>query len=980
MDNSTNPQQSAYGNNNQEAVSGIQNLLSAVGHNNQQALGNINNFLGRQDLEPLAPDETRFGPKGSYLPPLFAEQMEVQLVENRLVVISGNPTFQKNAFLRYLANRVLTYHQGLTIQVMQASQEIFRSVQDILSQEKAPTILVIDDVAPTMVLGNLIQVAQIAKSHGHFVIASSQQPLSKWGLKKELVGKLWYDVPAGRVVGEDSLIRHLSQRLHGGALRLRALTELRNRPDYEQLIGRAGRFLQSPEQCEAFIELLRYEEEPLDEQRFLELAQVTGGDSSVYMHIYHDRLPEKYKLLLMAAALFKGLNEIQFFDMADQLVANAWEYRAIELKALDYCDLEAIKEFYSFDRKSENSLLSSSYDQIDLSVLAESRFNYRRHLVKALKLITDTITTSGSREDVKDNTQQRRRLSESLSKLYLIARQDAEPQLRALAQSGNYNGQPNAAHAIAYLRELNRFELMLQLVDEWLGKQEAALQVAAMRALSLAARRDRPNHLDPEIKRRLIAAAKHDNYAVRNLLKEQMPRLLESHPIQMAEEIVQNILVQHDVQGKSGYFDPIAEGLSKAARSYPEDVWRLVNNWLKEAEANLDRSGKGQHTSGRDRLLIIALSTIQRLPDNRSASFPPYERILNRLTLLREKEVQPTVRAELMATILELLSRINQLDAAVWQKLMVHSIPAEQLELVEALGKMLAANKLVDPSSYLEVVIEMFQKSTSPEHRRDVLERLVPVHQHLRSLYAALSTQWLVRSAYLVHRSERQQLTQLIGQVYLFERFQFEGGDFTFEVGKLQLHSFMRGRPETQIERDMLQWIASEDRLLRKLGLLAFMEFGTLCDLPERLLQRDWVPPAPTPVSDPFADEMPGASSGRLGLDGDVATGFGQMPSGSNGPTVVGGRPSMAASLASIRSSSIPLQLQFWGCISVLFAPASDRKRFWQAVGTIHRKPTRYNGDAVRFSLQRIANSELPVTRQLAGRVRRLQDWLKNLS
>lgn len=949
----------------------------ANGEGNIIAGRDVNLNQGKQFFESLSPDVGRFGVNGSYLPPTFAAEMEANLVDNHLLIVSGNPTFQKNAFLRYLANRVLTYRTSLEIIVLQQSNEMAITIQDLLSRKDldGPKVLVIDDATPTLMLGNIIQVAQVAKSHGHYVIASSQQGPTKWGLKKEFVGKLWFDIPAGRVVGEDSLIRHLSLRLQTDAMRMRALAHLRLQADFEQLIGRAARNLQSPEQCEAFIELLRYEEEPADENRFLELAKVAGGDTSAYMHIYHERLPEKAKLLLMAAALFKGLDETQFFKMTDELVKNGWEYRAIELKALDYCDLEAIKEFYAFDRKTENSLLNSSYDQIDITVLAESRFGYRRHLVKALELIVQTIATSGSRAQVADNTRMRRRLSESLAKLLLVARQDAELKLEELSRASNYNGKPNAAHAIAYLRELDSFGLMLTLVDNWLGGSDRALQQVAITAISIASRMDPPNRLAPEIKGRLIAAARHENNVVRNHLKEQMPRLLELHPIQMAEEIVQNILVQHNVQEKSDYFEPIALGLAQAAYNYPEDVWRLIDTWLTKAESGVDRSGKGQHTSGRDRLLIIALLTLQRLQNHPAGVFPPYERTLNRLTLLREKEVQPAVRGELMATILELLNRINQLDAVVWQKLMAHSIPAEQLELLEALAGMLSTQRLSDPAPYVAVVMEAFQKAETPAHRIDMLKGFIRVFQYLRPQHAALCTTWLSGIAHKMYKTEIPYLVRMIGRIYLFEREQFRQGDFTFTVLAHEIPSFMRGRDETQIERDMHFWIASEDRLLRRIGLLAFMEFGVLCDLQERNLQKSWVPPTPVPSLSGMLD-----ANGEAIPDADASETDSLQGSGGKDVRTTGSNSN--ASLGPILQyrTPLPLSWRFWGCISVMFAPKADRQRFWQALGTIHRKPNRYDGDAVQFSLQRIANSNLSVGQQLVVRVRRLQAWLTTFS
>lgn len=944
------------------------------GNDNIVAGRDVNFFQGTQLLETLLPDTERYGPHGSYLPPAFADALEIQVTQAHLVVVSGNPVFQKSAFLRYLAHRLLTYHPRLTLKVLQHRGDSNGSVRDILNSPtaKQPMVLIIDDVTPIDMLGNLIEVASIAKSRGHFVVASSQQPLSKWGLKPELVNKLWFEVPAGRLVSEANMIRHLQDRLETDGQRFKALTALRGHPHYSAFIARAASRLQSPEQCEAFIELLRYEDEPIQEQRLLELAEVTGGDPSAFMHIYHARLPEKYKLLLMAAALFKGLNERQFFRLADQLVEDGWQYRAIELKALDYCDLDAIKEFYAFDRNTENSLLSSSYDQIDLAVLSESRYGYRRHLLKALELIKKTIASSGSAKDKKENMHLRRRLSESLAKLLLVAKEDAEPKLAELARDANYNGKPNAAHAIAYLRELGRFDLMLVLVDDWLAQSENALQVTAMSALAIAAKQDRPNHLDNEIKQRLIAAAKHENAAVRDNLQNQMQSLLSVHPIQMAEEIVQNILVRHDVLNKRDYFDQIAKGLADAAYNYPAEVWRLVDRWLQSAAADLERSGKGQHTSGRDRLLIIALKTIQLLPLERSEQFPPMEAILARLTAMRAPEQQPAVRGTLMATILELLKRIDQLDAAVWQNLMAHSITTEQLALVEALGDMLLANKLPQPAAYTQTVLETFQRSHDLAHRQQMLEKLRPALQYMRPLHAAFCTQCLAQIARMAQRQELPLLPQLIGHIYQYERMQLQGGDFTFEVRGVQIPSFMQGRRETQIEQDMIMWIASDDRRLRKLGLLAFMEFGTVCDLVERSHQRSWVPPAPAPSPDPIAD-------GAEGFDEpghqDVA-GESSVMAGSGG---IAGRMSQVGQKVSFAAApaSIPLKWQLWGCISVLFAPRADRQRFWQAIGTIYRKPARYDAEAVQFTLQRIAHSGLPVTQGLATRIRRLYSFLK---
>ncbi|MBP0027030.1 SH3 domain-containing protein [Roseofilum sp. Guam] len=180
-------------------------------------------------------------------------------------------------------------------------------------------------------------------------------------------------------------------------------------------------------------------------------------------------LSSREQLLAIALSLFDETYGDQFFAALEHLVENIWKRRDPTLRALDYCDLDKLLAFFSFSGRNEQEetikVTSSRQRQLLLKVAWSS---HRRQILSALPILVDLAKSSieGNSLELYGSAERRARIrqtiSESISNIGLISQESKvfEEQLLSLASDKHIEVQAVAATALAVWRNSDKKELI----------------------------------------------------------------------------------------------------------------------------------------------------------------------------------------------------------------------------------------------------------------------------------------------------------------------------------------------------------------------------------------------------------------------------------------------------------------------------------------------------------------------------------------
>jgi len=175
------------------------------------------------------------------------------------------------------------------------------------------------------------------------------------------------------------------------------------------------------------------------------------------------------QLLAIALSLFDETYGDQFFAALEHLVENIWKRRDPKLRALDYCDLDKLLAFFSFSGRNEQEetikVTSSRQRQLLLKVAWSS---HRRQILSALPILVGLAKNSieGNSLELYGSPERRARIrqtiSESISNIGLISQESKvfEEQLLSLASDKHIEVQAVAATALAVWRNSDKKELI----------------------------------------------------------------------------------------------------------------------------------------------------------------------------------------------------------------------------------------------------------------------------------------------------------------------------------------------------------------------------------------------------------------------------------------------------------------------------------------------------------------------------------------
>ncbi len=367
-----------------------------------------------------------------------------KLKAERLLVLGSDLGVDKNELALQLAFIVAkdVVSRNENISIKQWKRNSNNQVIDLdieLRNTKDSTIFVLTEIEPQKIIFySLPQAHQTAKTLAkHWVVASTDRSFTSWHLEPQ--ARVFFpELTIEDIYSQDILMEKLQEQLEKHNLRQELEKYLNIDIKYKSLEDLVKN-LNNIKNVFRFVELFRQELEKLKNNtedketnkidsessaiHLVSLLELAKNDEQFIRRLYYKILKPHEQLLALGLSFFNGCFEDQLFAAFEQVILNAWRKRDPSLPALDYCDLEELKDNY-FDF-SQNDLYESTLSNfkvvetktyridiryIKIISLENRRLLYklaweshRRQIVNALDVLVDMVKESVEQENKIDS-------------------------------------------------------------------------------------------------------------------------------------------------------------------------------------------------------------------------------------------------------------------------------------------------------------------------------------------------------------------------------------------------------------------------------------------------------------------------------------------------------------------------------------------------------------------------------------------------
>jgi hypothetical protein len=567
----------------------------------------------------------------------ISEAVKTIRKERLLVLAGGYDDIDKVILAQYVAwffSNQFNDDKKPSIKEWQRSSDP-QSIEGELSKQEEPTIYLFPQVSRQNFNFGLSRIHQTAKNH--YVIITTDTPQEIWNPSGEEqdfwinLDSLSYEIYSSEslrtALNNELKSEKILQSLQGDENLNRIVKQLQSLKGDKNLNKIVE--LKTPDKIVRLVSLLIRE---LKKGESLETAIDNAIDTvKNYQENLRDwydfTLNDREKLLALGLNLFEGLFVDQFFAALEKVVEQVWQKRDPFLRALDYCDLSKVRDFFKFgvigiDSSDQNKIESRVSKQ--RLILFEIAWKcHGRQIVAALPTITHLVKNSVDNRDVNEELygtrtrrkQLRRLLSEAVGDMGWISPTAVQKALRQLAEDKQISVQNVAAQAIARWRDSNyygsynpeRFEKRHQelfgLLNQWqdiasqssLQKQSQTdnvkndqtqdyLRSTIALTVGYAAAYDLPDKLHQELYdllKRLSDAQDHDdqkNPAHQSFCFHTLPRVVPWHLVQLRDLL-------RDMTRYPDFIGAISDSLALAYQFRAKDVLDTLDFW-KNGEFN----------------------------------------------------------------------------------------------------------------------------------------------------------------------------------------------------------------------------------------------------------------------------------------------------------------------------------------------------------------------------------------------------------
>lgn len=733
----------------------------------------------------------QFEPPRFPSPRIVSELIKV-LRTHQVLVLGGNNEVDKDDLARHVA-----WYWRDALQVEKATDDQLtpvlewrrtsdpKSLSVTFRTTTDATIFILPQLEPQDVHYDLTSIQKAAIYAQHYVIISTDKPFASWKLDPETKTTFWYELPSANLWDSEELANALIEALIDTQETLPAglLGDdlAPDQPFVDKLLYRTvAERLRTPGNIVGFVRLLRAETELPQEAHVLELIERARGDERMLKQWYHIQLNAREQLLALGLSLLDGLFDDQFFAALEGLVGQVWRQRNPFLSAIDYTDLDNLGNFFkSFEPQqtsfSDGGQADGAYlPKIEIrspdlrrKLLAVAWQSHRRRVLATLpalaQLAQDSVAGRSFNSELYGSfircDQLRRVISRTLAEIGLISARAIEGTLIQLAADDKIAVQAVTASAMAQWRDHGRDRELFDTLQRWqretriLDLVDAILQGRDVEELEEGVQSVGPRaYIRATVALTVSYAAQYDRP---NQLSEELCDLLQD----IADDptpLVNNRFCNHTL--------PWVVSLHLAQlRDFLHDL--LIEQ------------------SGYSRSIGVSLArAYAETPDEVVTTLDQWTQECNGKKPKSKTEI--TSREALLATVARTYGHIEY-DPRIG------SLTVD--DAFDRLKRILSKEKHPDVRKAVMDAVKL-------QTRRDFeqVESLLP------NLLEAVTEE------------ERDDIVQMLTEIYLQQRQNLGGGDETVKIDDKRYQVWMspERRPMTIIERALFRWIKDADHML----------------------------------------------------------------------------------------------------------------------------------------------------------------------
>jgi len=457
-------------------------------------------FEELKDLEQRFTSEDFISPRQE----IIKEFVEI-LDDNRLLVISGADIEEKYDFIQYLAwclsKQGKRFNQGNTPAIFKWQHGSVRQIESKFQKSKNPSIYLFIQVSPQEVGPEFLSIIKNAStSTQHCVIVTTERHKDVWKLSEEEENLYWKEFTTNQLYNLNDLIKALFKAFKKEEFQdwnkievslqqqiLKTNFDKLKEPGNLNLVDhftfqKITEKLQTPKKITLFVNVLYKElqnkEQELNEAFIDKLIGKIQASHKINYWYYHI-LNSREQLLALGLNLFSGLREDQFFAALEEVVENVWQKRNPDLQALDYCDLDNLRNFFTIPITKDSRSQEIKSDIPRRSQLFKVAWKcHGRQILATLPIITNLVKNSVANRSFHSQLYGTQELSEKIqtvltetvSEIGYISPIAVRDTLRQFAADNEREVQEVAVYAIARWYALGREKELFEILNAWLNE------------------------------------------------------------------------------------------------------------------------------------------------------------------------------------------------------------------------------------------------------------------------------------------------------------------------------------------------------------------------------------------------------------------------------------------------------------------------------------------------------------------------------
>jgi hypothetical protein len=451
---------------------------------------------------------------------------------------------------------------------------------------------------------------------------------------------------------------------------------------------------------------------------------------------YHQKLELRERLLALGLSFFDGLFDDQFFTALEEIVEKVWQRRDASLRALDYCDLENLHNFFNFtETKDQGTKITIRFPKQRRILFKVAWKSDRRQILSALPVMVDMVRNSvgghlanpelyGNGSEIRCR-EIRTAIAETISDIGSISEHSIETTLLQLAANTNTTVQSTAADAMARWRDadygldqqlfrtlhkwldLIRARRIIDQVDAILkgsnernkdnSKAEDYIKVTVALTISYASLYDPPREmsdsegLSEELCNLLKKLANDTSNIVREaFLNFTLPRVLQIHLSQLSTWL--HDIIQKQTSSSSSkssiikFNQAVGESLALAYIRNPKVTIQILENWREEGLRNIPNHVDTSKITSRESLLATVARTYGEIECRQGSDQLTPQDIFKYLHSILQQEKHTFVREAILSSITRQARLYFDAIEPQFQSLVAEIQEDEREDIIKTLG------------------------------------------------------------------------------------------------------------------------------------------------------------------------------------------------------------------------------------------------------------------------------------------------------